>query len=212
MQRLVDDLLLLARQDHSDQQPQVTNPLFDLDDIVLDQAQRAAQLLPPSSTRVGSPQGQVWCAPGSRRPGRPQTARQRAPSRHADRRTHGLRTRPSRPAPSRRRRQRHRPSRPTTHLRTVRPHPLVLARRPHRTNRRDRLLPQLPGESIGRLQRDPQQPVQVHRVVHGPDRKVNTLRLRYLRQGTRPSGPRQEPATTGPAPGGSTHTTRDTPG
>ena len=211
MQQLVDDLLPLARQDHSDQQPQVTNPLVDVEDIVLDQARRstgAATVI--DTSRVSARTSLV--RPGSRRPSRPQTARQRAPSRHADRRTHGPRTRPSRPAPRRRRRQRHRPSRPTTHLRTVRPRPLVLALRPHRTNRRDRLLPQLPGESIGRLQRDPQQPVQVHRVVHGPDRKVNTLRLRYLRQGTRPSGPRQEPATTGPAPGGSTHTTRDTPG
>lgn len=62
MQRLVDDLLLLARQDHPDQQPQVTNPLVDLDDIVLDQAQRntgTATII--DTSRVSA--GQVRCNP-----------------------------------------------------------------------------------------------------------------------------------------------------
>ena len=62
MQRLVDDLLLLARQDHPDQQPQVTNPLVDLDDIVLDQAQRSADAATIIDTsRVSA--GQVRCNP-----------------------------------------------------------------------------------------------------------------------------------------------------
>ena len=62
MQRLVDDLLLLARQDNPDHRPQVTNPLVDLDDIVLEQAQRSTGAATTIDTsRVSA--GQVRCNP-----------------------------------------------------------------------------------------------------------------------------------------------------
>ena len=59
---MVDDLLLLALQNHPDRQPQVTNPLVDLGDIVLDQAQRStAAATAIDTSRVSA--GQVRCNP-----------------------------------------------------------------------------------------------------------------------------------------------------
>ena len=116
MPRMVDDVLLLARQNHPGRQPPGHEP------ACRPRRHRARPSAPQhrgrhrhghelSLRRTGPRQS------GSPRPGRTQPARQRTPSRHADRHTHGPSTRPSRPTPRRRRPQRHRPSRPATHLR-----------------------------------------------------------------------------------------------
>jgi signal transduction histidine kinase len=64
MQRLVDDLLLLARHDRPHDNPgqqQNSNPLVDLDDIVLDQAQRNPATATIDTSHVSA--GQVRCNP-----------------------------------------------------------------------------------------------------------------------------------------------------
>jgi signal transduction histidine kinase len=61
MQRLVDDLLLLARNDGSDNESHGTNPLVDLDDIVLELAQRSSAATTIDTSRVSA--GQVRCNP-----------------------------------------------------------------------------------------------------------------------------------------------------
>lgn len=61
MQRLVDDLLLLARHDRPDDHPHDTSPLVDLDVIVLEQAQRNSATTKIDTCRVSA--GQVRCNP-----------------------------------------------------------------------------------------------------------------------------------------------------
>ncbi len=61
MQRLVDDLLLLARHDSPDDHRHATSPLVDLDDIVLEQAQRSSATTKIDTSRVSA--GQVRCNP-----------------------------------------------------------------------------------------------------------------------------------------------------
>ena len=61
MQRLVDDLLLLARHDRTDDQVHVASPLVDLDDIVLEHAQRSTTEATIDTSRVSA--GQVRCNP-----------------------------------------------------------------------------------------------------------------------------------------------------
>ena len=61
MQRLVDDLLLLAQQDSPDNHLDTTSPLVDLDDIVLEQAQRSSETVTIDTSRVSA--GQVRCNP-----------------------------------------------------------------------------------------------------------------------------------------------------
>jgi signal transduction histidine kinase len=61
MQRLVDDLLLLARQENHSGHLHQTSPLVDLDDIVLEQAQRSTATPTIDTSRVSA--GQVRCNP-----------------------------------------------------------------------------------------------------------------------------------------------------
>ena len=61
MQRLVDDLLLLAQHDNPDDHIYATGPLVDLDDIVLEQAQRSSATTKIDTSRVSA--GQVRCNP-----------------------------------------------------------------------------------------------------------------------------------------------------
>ena len=61
MQRLVDDLLLLARHDSPDDHRHTTSPLIDLDDVVLEQAQRSSATTKIDTSRVSA--GQVRCNP-----------------------------------------------------------------------------------------------------------------------------------------------------
>ena len=61
MQRLVDDLLLLARHDTPDNRQHMTSQLVDLDDIVLEQAQHATETTEIDTRRVSA--GQVRCNP-----------------------------------------------------------------------------------------------------------------------------------------------------
>ena len=61
MQRLVDDLLLLARHDRHDDHLHAPSPLVDLDDIVLEQAQSSSETAKIDTSRVSA--GQVRCNP-----------------------------------------------------------------------------------------------------------------------------------------------------
>lgn len=61
MQRLVDDLLLLARHDNPDDHQHSPSPLVDLDDIVLEQAQRSSETVTIETSQVSA--GQVRCNP-----------------------------------------------------------------------------------------------------------------------------------------------------
>ena len=61
MQRLVDDLLLLAQHDDRNDNLNSTSPLVDLDDIVLEQALRSSATVKIDTSRVSA--GQVRCSP-----------------------------------------------------------------------------------------------------------------------------------------------------